>query len=197
MRLEPKKELIGENVILKKPEVTFEFAQKMYAVIDANREHILPWLEWAMPSVTKSAEDDYNFAFSADKDWEAGKRFEYAIFDKNSGEYLGGTGVMQREKENDFQFEIGYWLAKSACGKGVMQEVVKLIEREFFSLGVERIVIKNDVRNLKSKQVAERLGYYFEGVLRHSSYNEYLKEYQDINVFSKLRSEYVKESQDG
>lgn len=193
MKFEPKKELVGERLVLRKPELTFEFAEKMFNAIDENRDHILPWLDWAMTTVTKIPEDDYNFAKEADEDWDLGKRFEYSILDKRTGEFLGGLGVMQRGRSNDKYFEIGYWLAKSACGKGYMQEAVKLIEKEFFVLGVERLMIKNDVENINSKRVAERLGYVFEGVERHARYSEYLKKFVDTNVFSKLKGEYTGE----
>lgn len=161
----------------------------MFDVVDHNRDHILPWLAWAMLEVTKSAEDEYIFAMDADNAWKTGKRFEYSLYDKQTHDFLGGIGLMKREKSIDMQFEIGFWLKKDACGKGFMQEAVKLIETEFFGIGVERFIIRNEVKNIKSKHVAEKSGYQFEGIQRHGRYNSCLKRFMDVNVFSKLKSD--------
>ena len=187
MNIEPKQELLGERIILRKPDVSFDFANKFFTLVDANREHILPWLDWGMESITKSPESSYSFILDADKAWKNGDKFEYVICDKVTKELLGGIGIMKRGKSIDCHFEIGYWLSKNACGKGYLLEAVKLAEAEFFGLGVERITIKNDIENIKSRQVAEKLGYKFEGIQEHSRYSAYLKSFCDVNVFAKLR----------
>ena len=186
MILTPKEKLVAERIYLQKPDVTFEYAYKMFEAVDQNRSHVLPWLEWALPEKTKRAEDDFIFALEADKDWREGKRFEYAIYDKKTDEYLGGLGVMMKGEEKNKRCEIGFWLVKHACGQGLMQEALKLVEDEFFSLGLERLVIRNVTENIKSKHVAERAGYCFEGVQRHGSYSSVLKKFRDVNVFSKI-----------
>lgn len=193
MAFEPDEILVGERIELRKPEVSFAFAEKMFKAVDANREHILPWLGWAMPEHTKSAEDDFVFAFNSDKLWKARTHFEYVIYEKETDEFIGGAGVYRLGKEIDKTFEIGYWLVKSACGKGYMQEAVRLIEKMFFSLGAERLVIRNSIANIPSRCVAENLGYVFEGVQRHGHYCPALEKFEDTNVFSKLKDEYFKE----
>lgn len=185
----PSKTLIGEKIILSKPDVTFEYAIKMFTVVEQNREHILPWLSWAMPEMTKSAENSFMYAYEADKDWEKQERFEYAIYDKATNEYCGAIGVMKRGCSHNKTFELGFWLKKEVNGRGYMNEAVKLIEKEFFNLGVERLIIRNDVKNIKSRKVAEKAGFQFEGCQRHGAWSKYLKEFTDINVFSKLRKD--------
>lgn len=68
-----------------------------------------------------------------------------------------------------------------------MQEAVSLLEKEFFEQGINRIVIKTDILNVKSANVAQRCGYILEGVLRQESFSKNEQRYRDINVFSKLR----------
>ena len=88
----------GERIHLAKPEVSFDFAKKMFAVVDVNREHILPWLEWATFERTKSAEDEFAFALDADNSWRDGSRFEFAIYSNDTKDYLGGISLIKRGK---------------------------------------------------------------------------------------------------
>lgn len=184
------KKILGDRIYLEKPEISFEYAKKMFAVVDINREHILPWLEWATNERTKSPEDEFAFALNAENSWNEGVCFEFAIYDSNTKDYLGGISLIKRDKTHNKCFEIGYWLRKDYCKKGYMQEAVRMLEKTAFDLGVERIVIRNDVENIASKNVAVKCGYTFEGISRHGQYNSILQEFRDINVFSKLRGEF-------
>ena len=64
--------------------------------------------------------------------------------------------------------EIGWtWLASSAQGTGINVEAKLLLLRHAFErLGVARVDIKTDARNLRSRRAIEGLGATFEGVLR-------------------------------
>ncbi len=181
--------LEGAKIYIQKLPVTFEFAHQLFGIVEVNRNHILPWLDWALPEMTAKAEDEYNFALFADEDWAAGKRFEFAIFKQGTKELLGGICLIRYGNKRDKKGEIGYWLKKEATGKGYMLEAISLIEKFAYDLGYERLVIRNDVDNIPSKRVAERAGYTFEGIERHGHYDRKNDKFVDINVFSKLRSE--------
>ena len=185
---EPKEKLVGKRIYLQKPQVTFEFALKMYEVVDKNRDHIIPWLDWAKPEITSCAEDDYAFALKADEAWKKGERFEYPIYDISTDDFLGCVGVIKRGKDENCSFEIGYWLKKDACGKGYMQEALHLIEAELFRLGAKRLQIRADVENYASNKVAQNMGYELEGVLRQSQYNMCLHQFRDLNLYSKIKN---------
>ncbi len=176
-----------ERLLLEKPERSFDFATKMFEVVDANRDHILPWMDWALPKITRRAEDDYNFALDADRAWKAGERFEYAIYDKTNKEFLGGIAAIKKGRTVDNQFELAYWLKKEACKKGYMQEAVKSLENMLFDAGAKRLVIRNDVENINSIKVAQNLGYQLEGIERNGRFSECLQKLTDINVFSKIK----------
>ena len=72
-----------------------------------------------------------------------------------------------------------------------MHEAVSLIETELFDNDFNRLVIHTDVLNLKSANVAQKMGYVHEGILRQEIYSEPNNRYRDINVFSKLKSDKV------
>ena len=187
--IEMKEKLVGTRIYLQKPEVSFDFAKKMFEVVDVNRDVITPWLEWALPDITKSAEDDFAFAYDADKAWKAGERFEYPIYDINNDGFLGVIGMIRSGKERDCAFELGYWLKKDAWKKGYIQEAIKLVEDELFAQGIVRITIRADVENENSNNTAKKAGYTFEGTLKKSNYNMCLHQFRDLNLYSKIHQE--------
>ncbi|MFI7635488.1 GNAT family N-acetyltransferase [Nonomuraea sp. NPDC049400] len=64
--------------------------------------------------------------------------------------------------------EIGFtWLAASAQGTGINAEAkLLLMSYSFETLGVARVDLKTDARNLRCRHALQRLGIPFEGVLR-------------------------------
>lgn len=179
--------LVGERITLKKPIATFELAQEMFNVVQRNREHILPWLEWADKSITKTPEDSFIFLAQADKKRESGELFEYLIHDNKTNSIIGGLGVSHTDKRRQHKIEIGYWLDKESCGNGYVQEAVRLIEKIFFDLGFIRLVIRVDVNNQASRKTAEKLGYTFEGISFKDRWCGYTKTYRDMIIFSKTK----------
>ena len=179
--------ITGERIYLKKPDITFEFAEKMFEAVASSRDSIIPWLDWALPEITGRAEDNFAFAIEADKAWKRGERFEYAIYNNIDGDFLGIIGIFKSGNEKNKACELGYWLKKQAQGNGYMQEAIKLIENELFSKGIVRIAIKVDVENKKSNEVAKRAGYTFEGTLAKSRYSMCFQQLRDINLYAKIQ----------
>nr|WP_068891756.1 GNAT family protein [Pedobacter panaciterrae] len=64
---------------------------------------------------------------------------------------------------------IGYWLAESAQGRGIMIRACKaVIDYGFKELALHRIEIKAATSNLKSQAIPRKLGFQQEGILRHA-----------------------------
>jgi ribosomal-protein-serine acetyltransferase len=65
--------------------------------------------------------------------------------------------------------EIGYWLGEAASGRGVMTRAVRaMLGFAFDDLKLNRVALQADVRNTRSRAVAERLGFTLEGVRRQA-----------------------------
>lgn len=65
--------------------------------------------------------------------------------------------------------EIGYWLGEQATGRGLMSRAVGAMLRYLFEdLALNRVALQADVNNTRSRAVAERLGFQFEGIRRQS-----------------------------
>ena len=171
---------------------SFEIAKQIYAVVDKSRNRLREWLPWV--DRTNSAEDEYtNFLVEWCKaHWEAEEGFAYLIISKETKQILGCVDIFNISQKN-ISGEIGYWLSDDAEGNGYMKEAVCALENESFNAGINRIVIKNDTKNLRSVHVTEQCGYVLEGVMRQNAWDEYHQRLYDTNIWAKLKSDWKKE----
>lgn len=183
-----KNKLIGKRIVLKMTRPNIAMANTIFKVINENRKHLKLWFPWE--KATKKAEDSLKYLFDKEEKVKEGKKVEYGIYVDN--EYIGNIGIFDIDK-NKKSAEIGYWLSAKFIRNGYMTEAVKIVEKEFFTNGLNRIQIKCDERNIASSGVAKKCGYFFEGKFREDSYSEYFKDFRNTLVFSKLKSDFKKE----
>lgn len=63
--------------------------------------------------------------------------------------------------------DTGYWVRKSAQGKGIATEAANaLVRYAFGALGMRRVGLTHSAGNEASRRIAEKLGFSFEGVQR-------------------------------
>jgi len=183
-----KNKLIGKRIILKITKPDIVMAETIFRVISENRKHLRPWFTWE--KATKKVEDSLKYLFDKEEKVKDGKKVEYGIYVDN--EYVGNIGIFDIDRKKK-SAEIGYWLSSKFTRKGYTTEAVKILEKEFFANGLNRIQIKCDERNIASSGVAKKCGYVFEGKFREDSYSEYFKDFRNTLVFSKLKSGFKKE----
>ena len=179
-----KETINGQRIILKRPNADIKTAEEVFSSIDRCRDIFLPWLGWV--KYTNSVNDSLDFLNNVDKDWNDNKQFVYAIY--LDSVFIGLISILNIAQQHK-RAEIGYWLDTKYTGKGYMQEAVSLVETELFNNNFNRLVIHTDVLNIKSANVARKMGYIHEGILRQEIYSEPNNRYRDINVFSKLKSD--------
>lgn len=81
---------------------------------------------------------------------------------------LGGVGLVRRDSEGRV-FELGYVLARTAWGQGLVPEAGRLLlDHAFSTTSVERIYAPVFAVNGKSRRAAEKIGLRLEGILRSS-----------------------------
>ena len=65
------------------------------------------------------------------------------------------------------QCDTGYWVRKSAQGRGFASETANaLVRYAFGALGMRRVGLTHSGGNEASRRIAEKLGFSFEGILR-------------------------------
>lgn len=92
---------------------------------------------------------------------------EYAIFLKEPTRFVGHIGYHTIHWGVP-KFEMGCWIRRGYQGKGYATEAAKcLVQMGILDLYAKRIEIRCAPQNTSSARIAEKLGFEFEGVLRH------------------------------
>jgi RimJ/RimL family protein N-acetyltransferase len=138
----------------------------VHEAIMESLDTLQPWMPWAQKPPTKE-EMEANIR-------EAHVRFlertdlRFHLFEKETKVFIGSSGLHRIDWKVP-RFEIGYWCRKRYTGKGYITESVRgLTVFAFEILKANRIEIRCDKRNVRSRKVAERLGYRLEGILRNN-----------------------------
>ncbi|MDR1009370.1 MAG: GNAT family N-acetyltransferase [Rickettsiales bacterium] len=176
-----RKRLVGERVVLRTLPTTFASAELLFAFVQANREHLLPWLDWVLE--VKCAEDEFRALLRWEKERKEWGMLNYGIF---AGGKMVGAIDFQKFSGRDRSCEIGYMLDAGAEGNGFMGEALALVEAELFKAGISRISIRCDERNKKSAAVAKRAGYKLEGHFIKDRYSKPDGRFVDTLYFTKL-----------
>ncbi|WP_018480100.1 GNAT family N-acetyltransferase [Pontibacter roseus] len=101
------------------------------------------------------------------RDREKEQRYTFMIVDKATGKLAGSTAY-GNVSERDKRLEIGWtWLAKDYRGSGLNRHCKFLLLSYAFEVQqYERVELKTDVLNLRSRQAMRKIGATEEGILR-------------------------------
>lgn len=98
--------------------------------------------------------------------FEAGSAIRVGLTLRDEGRVIGTVSLFNRSEPNR-RAEIGYALARSAWGRGLMHEaLVQWLDWAFGPLGLHRLEADVDPANAASRRSLERLGFQHEGLLR-------------------------------
>jgi len=139
-------------------------AAETFELVDTHRAVLSEWLTWV--DTTFTVGDIRRYSQFAENQFERNTAFDYSI--RWQGAMAGGIGLHNLDTLGR-NAHIGYWLAPPFQGKGVMTRACKgLTTHAFSSLELHRLEIRCVIENLKSRAVAERLGFRQEGSLREA-----------------------------
>lgn len=118
-------------------------------------------------------------------------RCKYVLSD-SSGALFGMCGLV-RTRPDDESGEVGYWLAPSARGRGLVTASLRALTGTMLRAGFERIEAEVLVGNDTSCRVLERVGFTHEGTIRSvASQGCGLNQDRiDIHVYSVIRRDPV------
>jgi ribosomal-protein-serine acetyltransferase len=136
-------------------------AAEIFAIVERHRGDLREWLTWV--DSTRSAADVRRYAQYAQAQYERHSAFDYAI--RANGRVVGAIGLHSLDWDNR-SAQMGYWISPDVRGRGVAARAgAALTAYAFQKLDLHRIEIRCVVDNVRSRAVAQRLGYAFEGTL--------------------------------
>ena len=157
--------------------------KELYALIEANRSYLAPWMPWAAGQTVDGTAEFVRKSIKQEADDDG---FQVAVIVDGA---IAGVLGHELDRENRTT-TIGYWLAEDQQGRGLMTAAVKrLLEHAFDELRLNRVGIEVAPNNPRSRALAERLGFREEGVLREAE-RFADDDYRDLVLYSMLASEW-------
>jgi ribosomal-protein-serine acetyltransferase len=109
-----------------------EDAEELSLLVNQHREYFQEWLSWADQPYNPA--DQLKFINTCSERAAAGVEFHYAIL---AGREITGIVSFNHIQKRNRCATLGYWLAKTHTGRGIMTEAVKaLIAAGFEHLGL-------------------------------------------------------------
>jgi RimJ/RimL family protein N-acetyltransferase len=133
------------------------FVDAMLIAVDESLPELQLWMDWAQAAPT--GETLRQVLVQGEEDFNADRNWDYTIFEKLSGDLVGGVGLHRTEDPSSF--EIGYWVHTHRTRRGYATiATCALVEAAFRYLSdASQIVIRMDVANLASASVPPKLGF--------------------------------------
>jgi RimJ/RimL family protein N-acetyltransferase len=132
--------------------------------VDSSLDELRRWMPWAKHEPQTLAEKVVLLRRFRGR-FDLGEDFTYGIFSRDETAVVGGTGLHPRVGQD--AFEIGYWIRTSRVGAGLATEAAAALTRVAFELcGVDRVEIRVDPENERSRAIPVRLGFGEEARLR-------------------------------
>lgn len=139
-------------------------AAAVHALVVANRAHLDRWLRWS--SVIRAPADAADFIERFTGQLANGDGFHLGIW---VGTALAGGCICWTVHRQDRNAEVGYWLGAAFLGRGLATAATRAVVGHLFAAEqLHRIELQCGVGNVRSRAVAERLGFRLEGVRRQS-----------------------------
>ena len=141
-----------------------EDTKALYEAVRESINEVSQWMPWCHAAY--AIDESRAFIMSRPEARAGAEEYDFAIFDAQTGEYLGGTGLNHLVREYLYS-NLGYWVRTSRAGRGVASRAARLVARfAFEELGLQRVEIVAAVGNVGSQRAAEKAGAVREGILR-------------------------------
>jgi ribosomal-protein-serine acetyltransferase len=133
-------------------------AEVFFEVVEQNRERLSQWMGWV--SRVRTLDE----AIIHIQNYPDRGGFHAGMW---RGERLIGGYACRYIDSETYEAEIGYWVTPDAEGKGLVTRASKaVIDYLFEQKGVRRIKIQAFANNVRSRAVAERLGFTLKAIER-------------------------------
>lgn len=158
----------------------------LFALVERDHDRLAAWLPW--PRFHRAAEDSEDYVRRAAAEWALRSTLAAAICTPD-GELAGGCGLLPDWELRSF--EVGYWIASTHEGRGMVREATALLAGLAFErLDARRVFVRCEPQNTRSAAVPRSLGFVDEGTLRESL-RVPTGQAGDIQFWSMLRKEWA------
>jgi len=154
----------GDRVVLRLP-VSQDYSE-WARLRGESRSFLEPWEpSWASDELDKSA---WRYRLKRYReDYARGLAIPFFIFEKASGQLLGGVTLGNIRHGVARSGHIGYWIGEKYAGQGYMLEALELVALHAFdTMRLHRIEAACIPGNRRSVRVLEKAGFTREGLLR-------------------------------
>lgn len=132
-----------------------EDAKAVFALIDANRSHLRPWLDWV--DATTRLGHVRAFCKKTVKLERQGKAVVAAICRSDA---ICGLVELRQIDPKCGDAELGFWQSEAAQGQGMMTSAAgAMVDYAFDELGLQTIFAACQPENVRSVRVLERSGF--------------------------------------
>jgi ribosomal-protein-serine acetyltransferase len=157
-------------------------ADELHALIEANRVHLAPWMQWAEHQTHEQTRAFIQATHRQIADHDGLQMV--LIADTRIVGVLGYHAIDWHNRSTS----IGYWLDLAHQGQGIMSPAVSaLVAHGLREWRLNRVEIRAAVENVRSRALIERLGFQYEGTARQSF--RIGEGYRDDAVYSLLASD--------
>ena len=155
----------------------------VWALVDAERDRLGVWMPWV---ATTTSIDDQRAWFDRvlGKSRDPGRLRDLGRRPLRRGRR---AFVLTRSASRG---ELGYWVGRDFEGRGLVTRACRALIDHGFGLGLHRLFIRAGVENARSRAVAERLGFTFEGV--HRGEGRGTGGFYDLAVYGLLEDDWQK-----
>ncbi|MHA1540918.1 MAG: GNAT family N-acetyltransferase [Alphaproteobacteria bacterium] len=175
----------GERIELRRLRTTEENFEFIKNLASSNKDHFLPWDESLYN--LKDFQQRIDYFYGINYGWENNKEWHFGIFLKDAL-----IGVLNLRTFGDAKADLGLGIDKAHTRKGYMQEAVLLLEKEFFTKGFNKITWRVDEKNTASIELAKKLGYNCEGLLKDDCQEK--DGFSSLYQYAKLKSDWNKKN---
>jgi RimJ/RimL family protein N-acetyltransferase len=133
--------------------------------VHENLDRLRQWMPWATAEAAMSSTQRERL-ITVEQGWDDGNDFSFLLIDATETELLGIFGLHARI--GPAAIEMGYWLSRSAEGKGYAANAASaLTDIALELLDISRVEIHCDEANIRSQRIPQRLGYRLDRIEPH------------------------------
>jgi ribosomal-protein-serine acetyltransferase len=161
-------------------------ARSIFDLVDADRARLDARLPWVKGTLTVA--DTLAFIEGSMQRTRRDGDGDWAIVATSEGrsEIVGVIGLHSFQPARH-RTAIGYWISRRHEGHGLVTRSVAAVVDHLFRMGIHRAEIHVAIDNLRSRAIAGRVGFQFEGVSREA---EWLHgEPVDLAIHARLSSD--------